>query len=275
MRAGRPEPHTLAGAYALDALDGADRTRFERHLARCEQCAREVSGLREATARLAAAAAAEPPPGLTERALAAAARTRQLPPAAGPAPRSAARRAAMTEPAPRSAARRAAMTGAAGRAGARRPGSRLRRSRMPRLALAAAAVILAGAAGAGAHAAAHRLEVDQLRSHAVASVLTARDATILTARVASGGSATILMSRRERVLVFAASGLRALPSSRCYELWLMGPSGDRPAGLLPRPSEGMTGPVVAHGLAAGDSLGLAVEPVGRPRHRTMILLIPL
>ena len=261
MRAGRPEPHTLAGAYALDALDGADRTRFERHLARCEQCAREVSGLREATARLAAAAAAEPPPGLTERALAAAARTRQLPPAAGSAPRS--------------AARRAAMTGAAGRAGARRPGSRLRRSRMPRLALAAAAVILAGAAGAGAHAAAHRLEVDQLRSHAVASVLTARDATILTARVASGGSATILMSRRERVLVFAASGLRALPSSRCYELWLMGPSGDRPAGLLPRPSEGMTGPVVAHGLAAGDSLGLAVEPVGRPRHRTMILLIPL
>ena len=81
MRAGRPEPHTLAGAYALDALAGTDRARFERHLARCEQCAQEISELREATARLATAAAAEPPPGLTERALAAAARTRQLPPA--------------------------------------------------------------------------------------------------------------------------------------------------------------------------------------------------
>ncbi|HEV2239485.1 MAG TPA: zf-HC2 domain-containing protein, partial [Streptosporangiaceae bacterium] len=80
MRTRRPEPHTLAGAYALDALTGADRTRFERHLARCEQCAREIAGLREATARLGAAAAAEPPAGLTERALAAAARTRQLPP---------------------------------------------------------------------------------------------------------------------------------------------------------------------------------------------------
>ena len=108
-------------------------------------------------------------------------------------------------------------------------------------------------------------------------MLTARDATILTTRVDSGGTATILMSRRERVLVFAASGLRTLPSSGCYELWLMGPSGDRPAGLLPRPRGGMTGPVVAHGLTAGDSLGLTVEPVNRPRHpgTTVILLVPL
>ena len=52
MRTSRPEPHTLSGAYALDALTRADRARFERHLGRCEQCTREVSGLREATARL-------------------------------------------------------------------------------------------------------------------------------------------------------------------------------------------------------------------------------
>ena len=61
---GRPEPHTLAGAYAMDALDGRDRARVERLLARCQECAREVSGLHEATARLAAAAAAPPPPAL-------------------------------------------------------------------------------------------------------------------------------------------------------------------------------------------------------------------
>jgi len=50
MKPGRPEPPTLAGAYALDALTGADQARFESHLARCPQCAAEVSGLREATA---------------------------------------------------------------------------------------------------------------------------------------------------------------------------------------------------------------------------------
>ena len=51
----RPEPHTLAGAYALDAIDGPDRARFERHLARCLACAAELRELREAAARLAAA----------------------------------------------------------------------------------------------------------------------------------------------------------------------------------------------------------------------------
>src|ERR1035438_4243761 len=29
----RREPHTLAGAYAMDAISAPDRTRFERHLA--------------------------------------------------------------------------------------------------------------------------------------------------------------------------------------------------------------------------------------------------
>ena len=77
MRTNRPEPHTLTGAYALDALTRADRARFERHLARCEQCAREARALAEVTAALAAAVAAEPPAELLQRVLAAAARTRQ------------------------------------------------------------------------------------------------------------------------------------------------------------------------------------------------------
>ena len=77
MRINRPEPHTLTGAYALDALTRADRARFERHLARCELCAREARALAEVTAALAAAMAAEPPAELLQRVLAAAARTRQ------------------------------------------------------------------------------------------------------------------------------------------------------------------------------------------------------
>ena len=64
MRLRRPETHILTGAYAMHALTGADAARFERHLARCPACAAEVSEFAEATARLAAAA-----------------RTRQLPPA--------------------------------------------------------------------------------------------------------------------------------------------------------------------------------------------------
>jgi len=256
MRTSRPEPHTLAGAYALDALAGADRTRFERHLARCEQCAAEISGLREATARLAAAAAAEPPPGLIERALAGAASTRQLPPLT-------------PVPAPRWATRHAA---AAGRAGLRVLPPRAWMRRLAP-ALAAAAVILAATLGLVTRSALHQVQQDQARSHLIAAVLTAHDATMITGRVTTGGTATVVMSGREHALVFAAAGLRPLPSSRCYELWLMAPGDDHPAAMVPEPRRGMTGPVLASGLRPGDHLALTIEPAGgSPRPTSPVIL---
>jgi Anti-sigma-K factor rskA/Putative zinc-finger len=232
----RTEAHTLAGAYALDAVTGADRARFERHLARCQACARELRELREAAARLAAAVAAEPPADLVERAVAAAARTRQWPPPD------------------------------TGQVRGRRTGARRGVSR--RIARGVAAVFLAAAAASGAVAvtAEHHLGADQAREHAIAEVLNAPDAVMLTARITGGGTATVVMSHRDRALVFTAAGLPALPAGSCYELWLMGPAGDRPAGVLPAPDHGMTGPVIATGLTTGDSVGLTVAPVGRPGH---------
>lgn len=246
----RPEPHTMAGAYALDALPSADRARFERHLARCGACAREQRELREVTVRLAGAVAADPPAHVIAQAVAAAARTRQLPPATGPARMPAAR--------------------LLGRAGsARRPPGPWR-ARPRRLALAFATVFVGAATafGAIALAAEHRLGHTQLRDHAIAEVLTAPDATLLTSRVKAGGAATIVMSHRDHALVFTTAGLPAPPPGRRYELWLMGPRGDRSAGLLPAPHGGMTSPVIATGLAAGDWVGLTVEPAGGSRHPT-------
>jgi anti-sigma-K factor RskA len=72
--------HTLAGAYAMDALDDRDRRRFERHLRRCDACRQEVHGLRETAARLGTAAASPAPPDLKASVLAAARQTRQRPP---------------------------------------------------------------------------------------------------------------------------------------------------------------------------------------------------
>jgi anti-sigma-K factor RskA len=257
MRTRWPEPHTLAGAYALDALTRADRFRFERHLARCQQCAAEISGLRETTARLAVAAAAKPPAGLTQRAVAAAARTRQLPPLTRgtPLPWLPRRRAA------------AAFAGPAAGTPADRP---FRRIWLPRVALAFAGtmVILAAALGLASRSAQHQLQQDQLHSHAIAAVLTAGDAHMISARVNTGGTATIVMSGREHALVFAAAGLAALPSTSCYEMWLMGSGGDQPAAMLPPPRHGMTGPVLASGLKPGERLGLTIEPAGGSPHPT-------
>ena len=67
----RRDLHALVGAYALDALDGAERDRFERHLRGCRACQSEVRGFAATATALAMATAAEPPPGLKQRVLAA------------------------------------------------------------------------------------------------------------------------------------------------------------------------------------------------------------
>jgi anti-sigma-K factor RskA len=63
--------HALAGAYALDALEAAERDRFERHLLDCRACQAEVRGFAATAAALGAAVAAQPPPHLRQRVLAA------------------------------------------------------------------------------------------------------------------------------------------------------------------------------------------------------------
>ena len=239
------DAHTLAGAYAMDAISEQDRDRFERHLAECEECTEEITSLHEATARLGTATAATPPAGLKDRVMAAAAMTRQQPPATA-------------EPdAP-------ARAGAAARAG-----TWLRSLAWPgRLAVTAAAAaavaVLAIAVVFGVSNGSIRQQLSQAQasSQQIAAVLTAKDARMMTGPVAGGGTATIVMSGSRQALVFTAAGLRALPASRGYELWLIGPAGTRPAGMLPPGSHGMPGPVIASGLRGGDRLALTAEPAG-------------
>jgi len=243
------EAHTLAGAYAMDAISAPDRARFERHLAGCEECGQEIASLQEATARLGAASAAVPPAGLKERVMAAAAATRQQPPAA-------------SEEDP-------------GRA---RPG--LRSLAWPtwrvRLALAAGAVVLAGIAvvlGIANGSMRQQLNQAQASSQQIVAVLTARDARMMAGPVIGGGTATIVMSGSRDALVFTAADLPALPASRGYELWLIGPAGDRPVGMLPVGGNGMTGPVIASGLRRGDHLVLTAEPAGGTSQPTAPMML--
>ena len=242
------EAHTLAGAYAMDAISAPDRARFERHLAGCEECAREIASLHEATARLGAATAAAPPAGLKDRVMAAAATTRQQPPAGDEDP-------GRVRPRLRSLAR---------------PGWRVR------LALAAGAAVLAVIAvvfGIANGSMRQQLNQAQASSQQIAAVLTARDARMMTGPVTGGGTATIVMSPSRDALVFTAADLPALPASRGYELWLIGPTGDRPVGMLPRGSHGMTGPVIASGLRGGDHLALTAEPAAGTSQPTAPMML--
>jgi anti-sigma-K factor RskA len=240
----RHDLHTLTGAYALDAVDDAERDRFEHHLHRCQPCSHEVRGLHETAARMAMAVAQAPPAGLRERVLTAAARTRQLPPVTDVRPL----------PQPRS-------------------------KWLPRLAVGLAAAGLAVVIALGISLAAARRQLDDARAQqrAVAAVLNSPGVRILTGRTSLGGTATVLVSRREQKLVFTAAGLPKLPSAKVYQLWLLGPPRTRSAGLLPLPSGGSTAPLLASGLARGDSVGVTVEPAGGSAQPTTtpIVVIPV
>jgi anti-sigma-K factor RskA len=233
--------HTLSGAYALHALPEFDERLFEEHMARCEACLVEVRGLRETAARLGLAAAEAPPPALRVRVMNRVAEVRQEPPAA------------LGYEAP-------------GRVSRRRPSRRRppRGSWRTRVAVGLATVSTAAAAALGYLTVTANRELDQVRNQAqvVASVLAAPDARTVTRKVASGGSATIVRSRSKGRVVFAASGLSGLPASKVYELWLMGPAGVRPAGLLRQSDDGVVAPVVALPLSSEERVGLTVEPAG-------------
>jgi len=249
------EPHTLAGAYAMDAISAPDRARFERHLAGCEECTQEIASLREATARLATASAVPPPSGLKERVLAAAALARQQPPPV---------RAVGRE----SPARIPAIAG--------RLRALDRPRRMALVAAALAAVVVLGAAvvfGVSDRSMRNQLNQAQDSGQQIAAVLTARDAAMMTRAVTGGGTVTIVMSRAMHALVFTAADLPALPASRGYELWLIGPAGDRPVTMLGPGRPDMTGPVIASGLKAGDQLVLTAGPAGGTARPTTPMML--
>ena len=227
--------HELAGAYALDALDEAERERFERHLARCPSCADDVRRMTSTATALAMAVAAEPPPGLKARVLAATATTPQLPPL------------------PAAAAAR------------RRHGRRITRSDwFPRLALGVAAVGVAAAVVLAVVTVSTQDRLDRLQTQnqAIAAVLAASDAQVATAASSTGGRATVVLSYAEQKMIFTSTGLPALPNNKVYELWLLSTGSARAAGLLPEPTDGKTAPVLAAGLTSADKVGVTVEPAG-------------
>ncbi len=260
--------HTLAGPFAMDAVTAEERAKFVTHLDDCTQCRDDVREMREATARLGIAAAVRPRPELRERTIRAAFQISQLAPEI-----------------PREAAVPAAPTPVADtvHAPAKAKASVLRQltdwvrptKTLATITLAAAAFIVGVAGGYGlvANNAMQQLHNSQRQDHLIDSVLNAPDAVMLTARVSTGGNATVVMSHREHSLVFLAHGLPALPGSQDYELWLMGPSGERSEGMLKPDSGGTAGPAVVSGLAPGDMIGLTIEPAKGAARPTSALIV--
>ncbi|WP_235734506.1 anti-sigma factor [Nocardioides alcanivorans] len=224
--------HALSGAYAVDALDDAERVAFEAHLAVCGDCRIEVAELREATGLLPELTSAPPPPALRDAVLSEIAKVRPLPPLRTPP----------TESEPSAAVV---------------PIER-RRRRLPLLAAAAAVVVLLG--GAVAVIQPWTDETSEAPNMAD-QVMAADDAQEVRLDLADGATARLVRSVSQGRAVVITQDMPSAPEGRDYQLWLQTPDGEMvDAGLMPdRPDQTM--------LLTGDATdavgaGITVEPDG-------------
>jgi anti-sigma-K factor RskA len=248
-----PDLHHLSGAYAVDALDDAERADFERHLAACATCRDEVAELAEAAQRLGALTEATPPERLRASVLAGIRQVRPLPPPAGAAVTSRGvdedAGAPTPPPAPGDGARHAApTTGGTGVPFLRRTSTWL---------AAAAAVVLLTVGGLVWQP----WNTGRGTLTAVEQVQQAPDATTATSD-AGGVKASLEYSRSLDRSALTVSGLPPAPSGSTYQLWYIPASGDpRSAGFLT--ATGAGSPTLLEGdIGNASAVGVSLEPAG-------------
>jgi anti-sigma-K factor RskA len=247
MNAMDPEVHSLTGAYVCHALEPAEREAFERHLAQCPTCVREVAELQETAALLASAAAETPPARLKAAVDARIAVTRQIPPLVAHGP-------------------------------ARQAAARPRRRWFTALGWGVATGLAVAVAVLGVRVGDQQSQIDQAnqRGTTISTLLSAPDAHADSVTVSTGGTGTVLVSRSQDEAAITINGLAKLEPGKAYQLWMMGPSGTRSGGVLPAGAQA-SGSVLAHGLGDARTIGLTVEPAGGSAQPTTtpIMLLPM
>ncbi|MGW0704500.1 anti-sigma factor [Streptomyces sp. NPDC002643] len=243
----REDPHSLAAPYALDALEGDERRRFEKHLERCDRCPAEVRALSEDAVRLAWSTAAPAPAAMRDRVFAA---VRNIPQESQNWDVQRARAPHLpahvwgTQPPPR----------------ARTRAPRMRSLFAPlATATAAAALVVASLFAVQADRTQDQLNAERAQSREIAHVLSAPDAEATAERDSRGNGIGVIASAEEGSAIVTLSGFEDLPNGRVHQLWLMRPDVQpRSLGLF----DGDT-PLVTSGLNDdATSLAVTVEPDG-------------
>ena len=263
-----PDLHHLSGAYAVDALDEAERASFEQHLAVCADCRAEVAELTATSHALGALTEATPPPALRASVLSGIARVRPLPPVTGDA----------GEPAPADPVTSVPVTGepvATPDAGAT-PGAgadvvplRRRRTVAWFAAAAAAAVIAAGGLVWSPWS------DGPAQPSPMAQVAAAADAMRVSSTKGSL-TAEVAYSSQLGKAAIDLTGLPPAPAGKTYQLWYIGADGSaRPAGLLTADPDGRRTMMLEGVAGSAANVGVTVEPAGGSAQPTTAPLVVL
>ena len=281
----REELHLLSGAYALNALEGEEKNRFEAYLLTSEELRAEVDSLSDTAVSIGLATEpVSPPADLKTRLMAQIAVTPQLAPLPVARPTLTAVSAASPEaitsqpsslqpslPQLSSTQGRAAedirtaSLGAPSRATARATARWYTRPIVILVAAAAAVTLFVGGNILGLSAA----DESQQQAAAVSAIVSAKDSQQAKAAVAGGGTATFVWSVGLRQSAVVIDKLPKLAGGKTYELWYIGKgSHATPAGTFSAASSGTTVSVLAGAMSAGDTFGITVEPSGGSKKPT-------
>ena len=261
-------PHADAAAYALDALEPAERDAFEEHLATCARCRAEVADLQEAAATLVLGEPVPAPPaGLRASVLDAVRGVEQLAPlpVAVPSSTSTSRGDATGPGGPDDRGRTAppAIDPVVDELALRRAS---RRARVLSV-LVAAVTVVALALGLSVWSLVRREPpvagpaptVTATVPQVDPSLLAAPDVRIYRTSV-NGASASFVVSKSQDRAVFVSADLPAPPAGSVYHLWTLEGSTVRPDVTFPdggSATQELSGPV-----DASTNLAINVEPAG-------------
>ncbi|KAA0117206.1 anti-sigma factor [Mycolicibacterium sp. P9-22] len=211
----------LATAYALDAVDDAERADIERRLQAAPDAvsaafALEVRQVREAMAQVSTTTAAEPPAHLRDRLLAAIAGD-QAPP--------------------------------------------VRQLRPPRrrwttaVAAAAAAIVI----GVGTFGVGWWLRPVPTATTAE-QVFAAPDVRTVSGQIPTGGTATVVFSRERNAGVLVMNNVAPPTTGTVYQMWLIDTEGPHSAGVMDAGAIGPSTTAVLPDLGSSTTLAFTVEP---------------
>lgn len=236
------EIHDWVGAYAVDALDDAQRDTFEQHLAECPACAEELAEFREVLGSVADTQAVVPPAGVWE---------------------AVADRIGEVDPDDRKPSQTPAYEKAdAGELESARRGRRRQRPMLSWLAAAAvAAILFTGGVLVGRQTMPAVSASDDPDVASVLEVAAAGDALFSDVDMMGAHSRVVISDEMDKS-VFLATDLPTPAKGLCYQVWRVSDDGSKVSAGVFLPDQQGHVAVVLDGGADVSSYVITLEPPG-------------